>query len=67
MKQQPDRISYSLGMKVNLGNYESADFHISLSSDVESGETNEQALSRLQSFVEDACAREFEKLKEAKK
>ena len=49
---QPDRISYSFGMKINMGNYESVDVHMSLSTDVAEGETQEKALKRAQKFVE---------------
>lgn len=61
------RVSYTFGMKVNLGNYESADFHISLSSDVGAGESVEDALARVQKFVEDKCSEKFDELKELKK
>lgn len=47
-----DRVSYSFGMKLSLPTkYESADFHISLTSDVADGETNEQALNRVKAEV----------------
>ncbi|NBW99425.1 hypothetical protein EBR03_07620 [bacterium] len=49
---EQDRISYSAGMKVNIGNYESADFHVSMSSDVRAKETPEQALKRIAEFVD---------------
>lgn len=62
-----DRVSYTFGMKVNLGNYESADFHISLSSDVEAGESLQDAMARVQKFVEGECEKKFDELKELKK
>lgn len=54
-------------MKVNLGNYESADFHISLSSDVEPHESLKQAMGRIQAFVEEECDKKFTELKVVKK
>lgn len=60
---EADRISYSFGMKVNLGNYESADFHISMSSTVKNGETPEEAMARLQKFVEDEADKKREQIK----
>lgn len=65
--ETPNRISYSFGMKVNLGNYESADFHISLSSDVEPHESLKQAMGRIQAFVEEECDKKFTELKVVKK
>jgi hypothetical protein len=54
MEGQQDRISFSMGLKVNLGNYESADFHISFSSDLKEGETPKGALKRISKFVEES-------------
>jgi len=62
-----DRVNYSFGMKVNLGGYESADFHISLSSDVRPHESPAQALKRIQQFVSEECEKQYEELKELKK
>lgn len=56
---EPDRISYSAGMKVNIGNYESADFHVSMSSDVSKGETSEEALARIAKFVDGALEKKI--------
>jgi hypothetical protein len=58
-----DRISYAMGIKVNLGNYESADVHISFSTDVKSGETKEQALKRAAKFVENEIDKKHDELK----
>jgi hypothetical protein len=60
----PDRVNYSYGMKVSLGNYESADFHMSLSSDVRDSETPEQALERVKEFVENESEKKFDELRE---
>ncbi len=50
--EQLDRISYSEGRKINLGNYESMDYHISYSTDVQPDETPHQAFLRASKFVE---------------
>lgn len=52
MSKELDRISYSFGCKINMGNYESVDIHMSLSTDVSEGETLDKALKRAQKFVE---------------
>ena len=51
-EKDPDRVSYSFGMKINVGNYESKDFHVSLTSDIRDGETTEKALDRVRHEVE---------------
>ena len=61
---ESDRVNYSYGMKVNLGNYESADFHMSLSSDVRAGETPEDAMERVKFFVENESEKKFDELRE---
>lgn len=51
-EKQNDRVSFSFGMKLSLpAKYESADFHVSLTSDVNEGETVEQALDRVKREV----------------
>ena len=50
---EPDRITYSFGLKVNLGNYQSASVYLSYASDLKQGETDSDALSRITQFVED--------------
>lgn len=57
-EKQQDRVSYSFGMKLSLPTkYESADFHISMSSDVEVGfaETLETTLERVKKEVHNAA------------
>ena len=51
-----DRVSYSMSRKVNLGNYESLEVHESFSTDLQPGETREQALQRAAGFVERTVA-----------
>lgn len=62
-----DRVNYSFGHKVNLGNYESADFHISYSSDVKADETPEKALNRVRKFVEAKAEEKLDELREVAK
>jgi hypothetical protein len=59
-----DKVNYSYGMKVNMGNYESADFHISLTTDVKEGETPKQAYERAVKFVEKEAEVKFNELVE---
>lgn len=49
--RQGNRISYGETVKVNIGDYESRDVHISFSTDVEEDETVDQALVRARSTV----------------
>lgn len=48
----PTRVSVSLGYKMNIGNYESLDFHFSVSDSARPGETAGQAFERVYAFVE---------------
>lgn len=49
---QPNRVSYSFGMKLSLpAKYESADFHVSLTSDLNPGESAQQAFDRIKEEV----------------
>ena len=52
METQQDRVSYSYGIKLSDGHYGSRDAHVSYSSDVKEGETKEQAMARVKTFVE---------------
>ncbi len=55
-QNQPDRVSVSIGRKINLGNYESYDFHVSYSSDLEHSESIDAGYQRVtrqvQKFVD---------------
>ena len=51
-EKTPDRISYSEGVKVNIGDYESRDVHISISTDVKEGETPKKAIQRAKKEVQ---------------
>ena len=59
----PDRISYSLGGKVNTGNYENVDYHVGMSSDVRDGETPEKALRRIKKFIEEQADKEANEIR----
>ena len=53
-----DRISYSEGVKINIGDYESRDIHISYSSDIQKDETFNKAFLRVSKKVKkclEAC------------
>lgn len=49
----PDRLSFSFGAKINMGNYESQDYHISMSSDLHQGEGRHECIDRIKEFVFD--------------
>lgn len=50
-KLEEDRISYSESVKVNIGDYESRDVHISYSTSVRAGEQIEDAFNRASKVV----------------
>ncbi len=60
-----DRISVTMTFKTGLPNYSSADIQISLASDVEEGETSDNAYSRVSDFVKNKLEEEKWKLGEA--
>lgn len=53
-----------MGFKRSLGNYQSMDIHISLSSDAKENETQEELLHRVYDFVETNFLKEFENTEE---
>jgi len=55
-----DRVSVSLGQKINMGNYESLDFHYSYSTDVQEGETATDAARRARKEVSSWASKELE-------
>ncbi len=57
-----DRISYSFGAKINIGNYQSIDFHISYSSEVKPDEKTDTAYSRVKKYVESKAEFEIDKI-----
>lgn len=64
--EQADRVSHSFGMKISIGQYSTADFHLSLSSDVKDGETIEEAMDRVKSIVEERAEKEYEEISSLK-
>lgn len=63
----PDRISISIGRKINLGNYESYDFHVSYSSDRVDDEDNDALYQRVSVQVQSwATQEEYKALSLAK-
>lgn len=66
MTKQNDRVSYSFGMKLSLpAKYESADFHISLTSDVGDGETLNQAFERVRNQVHLKVSQSYEAIRQS--
>ncbi len=64
--EQNDRVSFSFGMKLSLPTkYESADFHISLTSDVLPSETIDQALARIKSAVADQSYKLYNQIRDS--
>jgi hypothetical protein len=63
---QNDRISYSFGMKLSLpAKYESADFHISMTSDVNEGEGESRAMNRIKNFVHAEVTKAYEAIRQS--
>jgi len=60
----PDRVNYTFGMKINIGNYQSVDLHSSFSSDIKDGETPEEAYQRVVEFVESSISPKIDEVKE---
>lgn len=55
-----DRISYSEGVKINIGDYESRDVHISFSTAVKDNEQPQESIQRARSVVREEL-RKYEK------
>jgi hypothetical protein len=62
MMSENDRVSYSFGAKINIGNYQSIDFHVSYSSDVKDDEKADSAYGRVKKYVESKAELEIEKI-----
>jgi hypothetical protein len=62
---QLDRVSYSFGRKLNTAKFETADVHISYSTDVRKGETMEDALDRAIAFVEPKVMDKCDEIRDA--
>ena len=48
---QPDRVTYSESVKINIGDYESRDVFLSYATDVAEGETVQDAVVRSKNIV----------------
>jgi vacuolar-type H+-ATPase subunit D/Vma8 len=59
---EADRLSYSFGVKVNIGNFQNVDLHISYSSDVKSDESLDNAFKRIKKYVEKRIEAEVEQV-----
>ena len=57
---EADRLSYSFGAKINIGNYQNVDFNVTYSSDIKSGETPDKAFARIKKYVEQKVEEEVE-------
>jgi len=62
--EQRDRVSYSEGAKINVGNYESRDVHMSYTTDIKEGETTGEAMERAKEFIEEAINKEIDNIKD---
>ena len=51
-KTEPTRVRVTLGMKVNMGNYETLNIEFAVEDSARSGETAPQLTERVYSFVE---------------
>jgi len=51
--EEQDRISYSEGVKINIGDYESRDVHVSFSTSVKENENPKKAVSRARKVVQE--------------
>jgi len=63
-KGAPDRVWFSDGVKMNLGDYQSASVDAGMSSDVRDGETVIQAFDRCRKVVEQQVASEASRVRE---
>lgn len=61
--KQVDRLSYSEGVKINIGDYESRDVHISYSSDVTDGEKVVDAFKRVKKVVRNRLHKEEKQMR----
>lgn len=60
---EPTRVGVSVGYKMNLGNFENADVHISVSTSARPGETAGDQVDRVFSLVEAKLVEKFNEMK----
>jgi len=65
MGDETDRISYSEGVKINIGEYESRDVHISYSTNVSNREKPNDALKRARKTVQTSLMKAERKIRKA--
>lgn len=58
-----DRVTYSFGLTINTGNYESVRVDVTMASDVEGNETFDEAYERVKSVVQDKVEEEHDDIK----
>ncbi len=62
-KGSPDRVWFSDGLKLNLGDYQSASVDAGMSSDLKPGESVEEAFLRVRKVVETEVLREASRVR----
>jgi len=62
-----DRVEIAYDFTVNLGNFENVKVHIGYASDVQHGETLDEAYDRVDAFVSDKVSKEVEEARKAAK
>ena len=62
-----DRVEIAYDFTVNLGNFENVKVHIGYASDVQKGETLDEAYARVDDFVSTKVSKEVEEARKAAK
>jgi len=62
-----DRITYSQSIRINIGDYESNDIFVSMSTDIQKGETPDIAYKRIKKFVDKKIIIEDKKIRTSSK
>ena len=65
MDKNLDRINYGESVKINIGDYESREFHFSLSTDIEKDEKFDVAVKRLMKKVKMVVHSQEKKIRNA--
>jgi len=60
---ESDRVNYTFGLKINLGNYESCSINMSYSTDLKEGETPKDGMDRAVEFIENSIDKKRMELK----
>jgi len=61
-----DRVEYTLGATINMGDYNSAKIEVKYASDVRDKETPEKAFARTKALVEAEVESEIERMRESR-